>query len=293
LAKRIRFGDELRSRALRAMLSHAFFRWESAVIIATFFIVLPALTLLLGSWIPWLPWWIWLLVGAVAETAILWASLSDEATAARVVAEMFRHQFDPRTLRQTQLRDRVEKALEYRARIEEVVQRTQKGVLREHLAETARQITTWIEQVYALARRLDAYESDPVLKQDLRSVPLAIKNFNSRLDLEDDRAVQAQLRETIASKEAQWANLQRLQNTMEKAEYQLENTLAAMGTVYAQLQLMGAKDVDSGRAQRLREDIAEQVTALQDVLETMDEVYKGQEYSIHQTDNKRANSRVR
>ncbi|RLC71237.1 MAG: hypothetical protein DRI52_05560, partial [Chloroflexi bacterium] len=85
--RRARFGDELRSRALRAMLSHAFFRWESAVTIAIFFIVLPALTLLLGSsWIPWLPWWVWLLSGAVAETAIVWASLSDEATAARVVA---------------------------------------------------------------------------------------------------------------------------------------------------------------------------------------------------------------
>ena len=130
-------------------------------------------------------------------------------------------------------------------------------------------------------QRLDAYESDPVLKQDLRSVPLAIKNFQARLELEDDESVRAQLRETIASKKAQWANLQRLQNAMEKAEYQLENTLAAMGTVYAQLQLLGAKDVDSGRAQRLREDIAEQVAALQDVLETMDEVYKGQEYSIH------------
>lgn len=280
--RRARFGDELRSRALRAMLSHAFFRWESAVTIATFFIVLPALTLLLGSsWIPWLPWWAWLLAGAVAETAIVWASLSDEATAARVVAEMFRRQFDPRALRRAKLRDRVEKALEYRVRIEEVVQRTQKGVLREHLIETARQITTWVEQVYALAQRLDAYESDPVLKQDLRSVPLAIKNFQARLELEDDESVRAQLRETIASKKAQWANLQRLQNAMEKAEYQLENTLAAMGTVYAQLQLLGAKDVDSGRAQRLREDIAEQVAALQDVLETMDEVYKGQEYSIH------------
>lgn len=284
MAKRTRFDDELRSRALRAMLSHAFFRWESAITIAVFFIILPTLTLFLGpSWIPWLPWWIWLLAGAVAEAVIVWASLTDEATAAQVVAEMFRRQFDPRTIRQTQLRDRVEKALEYRGRIEKVVQRTQKGVLREHLAETARQITTWIEQVYALARRLDAYESDPVLKQDLRSVPLAIKNFYSRLDLEDDGAVQAQLRETIASKEAQWANLQRLQNTMEKAEYQLENTLAAMGTVYAQLQLMGAKDVDSGRAQRLREDIAEQVAALQDVLETMDEVYDGQEYSVYRT----------
>ena len=275
MAKRTRFGDELRSRALRAMLSHAFFRWESAVTIATFFIVLPALTLLLGSWIPWLPWWAWLLAGAVAETVIVWASLSDEATAARVVADMFRRRFDPRILRRAKLRDRVEKALEYRVRIEKVVQRTQKGVLREHLTEAARQITTWVEQVYALAQRLDAYESDPVLKQDLRSVPLAIKNFQARLELEDDESVRAQLRETIASKKAQWANLQRLQNAMEKAEYQLENTLAAMGTVYAQLQLMGAKDVDSGRAQRLREDIAEQVAALQDVLETMDEVYSG------------------
>jgi len=274
--QRARFGDELRSRALQAMLSHAFFRWESAVTIAIFFIVLPALTLLLGpSWIPWLPWWVWLLAGAVAETAIVWASLFDEATAARVVADMFRRQFDPRTLRRANLRDRVEKALEYRVHIEEVVQRTQKGVLREHLMETARQITTWIEQVYLLAQRLDAYESDPVLEQDLRSVPLAIKNFRKRLETEDDEAVRAQLQETIASKEAQWANLQRLQNTMEKAEYQLENTLAAMGTVYAQLQLMGAKDIDSGRAQRLREDISEQVAALQDVLETMDEVYSG------------------
>jgi len=291
--RRAGFGDELRSRALRAMLSHAFFRWESAVTIAIFFIILPALTLLVGSsWIPWLPWWIWLLVGALAETAILWASLSDETTSAQVVANMFRHQFDPRTIRQTQLRERVEKALEYRGRIEEVVQRTQKGALREHLTETARQITTWIEQVYALAQRLDAYESDPVLKQDLRSVPLAIKNFYAKLEAEDDEAVQVQLRETIASKEGQWANLQRLQNTMERAEYQLENTLAAMGTVYAQLQLMGAKDVDSGRAQRLREDITEQVTALQDVLETMDEVYKGREYSLSQTERS-ANSRMR
>jgi len=284
LAKRTRFGDELRSRALRAMLSHAFFRWESAVTIAVFFIVLPALTLFLGpSWLPWLPWWVWLLIGGVAETAIIWTSLSDETTAARVVAEMFRRQFDPHTLRQKSLRERVEKALAYRVRIEEVVRRTQKGLLRDHLTETARQITTWVEQVYLLAQRLDAYASDPVLKQDLRAVPLAIKNFRKRLETEDDEAVRAQLQETIAGKEAQWAHLQRLQNTMERAEYQLENTLAAMGTVYAQLQLMGAKDIDSGRAQRLREDIADQVAALQDVLETMDEVYKGQEYSIHRT----------
>ncbi len=53
----------------------------------------------------------------------------------------------------------------------------------------------------------------------------------------------------------------------------MENTLAALGTLYTQLQLIGAKDVDSGRTQRLQEDIAEQIASLQDIAEAMDEVY--------------------
>jgi hypothetical protein len=46
-----------------------------------------------------------------------------------------------------------------------------------------------------------------------------------------------------------------------------------MGTVYSQIQLIGAKDVDSPRAQALRQSIAEEVAQLQDVIGAMDEVY--------------------
>jgi hypothetical protein len=46
-----------------------------------------------------------------------------------------------------------------------------------------------------------------------------------------------------------------------------------MGTVYAQMQLIGAKDIDSGRAQRLREDIVDEVSSLHDIVEAMDQVY--------------------
>ena len=60
---------------------------------------------------------------------------------------------------------------------------------------------------------------------------------------------------------------------MQKAELQMDGTLTAMGTIYSQLLLIGVKDVDSGRAQRLREDITEQVKQLQDVVSSMDEVY--------------------
>jgi hypothetical protein len=47
-----------------------------------------------------------------------------------------------------------------------------------------------------------------------------------------------------------------------------------MGTIYSQLMLVGTKDVDSSRVRRLREDMADEVHELQDVLESMDEVYE-------------------
>ncbi|UCC75959.1 MAG: hypothetical protein JSW37_10630, partial [Anaerolineales bacterium] len=156
---------------------------------------------------------------------------------------------------------------------EELVRRTDLGVLRDHLRETTAGIADWVANVFGLAKRLDVYHNDRTLLQDRREVPREIVGLRSRLEREDDEAVQQQLLETIATKEKQLTNLQKLQNMMEKAEYQLETTLTSLGTVYSQLQLISAKDIDSGRAQRLRDDIGDQVAALQSLHETLDEVY--------------------
>ncbi|MEJ2556961.1 MAG: hypothetical protein P8186_12170 [Anaerolineae bacterium] len=82
------------------------------------------------------------------------------------------------------------------------------------------------------------------------------------------------LRNTIADKERQWEYLSKLQNTMENAEYQMESTLAALGTVYAQLQTLDLRGAEKGHADRLRQEIDEQVAQLQDLSEAMDEVYQ-------------------
>lgn len=264
-----KFRDELERRAFRAMLSHAIFRLESAFTIALTII----LAFLFSKPFPWWQWWYWLILGVVAEALIIWTSLSDVETGQKVVAEMFRQEFDVRALRDKKLQERLEKALEYRHRIDTLVQHSEAGVLRGHLRDTTAGVTDWIASIFNIARRLDAYGGDKMIGQDMRSVPLAIQNFKKRLEIEDDEAVRAQMREAIRSKEAQWENLQKLQNTMEKAEFQLENTLAALGTLYTQLQLIGARDVDSGRTQRLQEDIAGQIASLQDIAEAMDEVY--------------------
>jgi hypothetical protein len=263
--------DTLRQRALWAILQHAFFRTESALIIAG--------SMLLAFFVPYLPvplWqpWFWVAGGVLAEIGLGVATLLDPKINAAVVARLLRTDFDADRIRTPETRARVEQALEYRKRIEGTLSAQPGGVLRDHLNQIALDIDQWIANIYALAVRLDVYQHDDIVKQDLVGVPRALQDLQARLKREDDAGVRAQIEETIRGREAQLATLQALENTMERVNYQLEQTLTALGTVYSQLLLVGAKDIDSGKAQRLRQDIAEQVSSLQDLSVSLDEVYR-------------------
>ncbi|MCX7839089.1 MAG: hypothetical protein N2559_06490 [Anaerolineae bacterium] len=88
-------NTNLRSRATTAIITYAIFRWESAATIA--------LTILLAYFVPrpfeWWQWWYWLIIGGVAEIAIIITSIQDANTGARVVAEMLREEFTPQPSR--------------------------------------------------------------------------------------------------------------------------------------------------------------------------------------------------
>jgi hypothetical protein len=261
---------DLERRAWRAMLVNAFFRWESAATIA--------LTILLAFFLPqpfpgW-QWWFWLIGGALAEAAVVYSSLSDPEFRSRVVREMLRQEFDPEEVQDAKYRGYLEQAIEYRERIEEAVARRRKGILRDHFEETARQIDDWIRNIYQVARRLDGFDEDDLIHRDLERVPRRIEELEQQLANEDDPRVREQLEETLGAKRDQYENLQQLGNDMQRAELQLEHSLTAMGTIYSQLLRVGAKDVDSSRVRRLRDEMADEVRELQDVLDSMDEVYE-------------------
>jgi hypothetical protein len=276
MAKRSSLTESLERRARRAIFWHALLRWESAVIIALTLVILAFLALLSlvpGSSFPLLWAFVALAVGIVTEGIVFFSSITDEEENARVVANLLRDQYNPKSLRSRKRKAQLNKALEYEALIISTVQHTREGVLHDRLARTIEPVDDWIEAIYRLASRLDGYEQNQVIKRDLRTVPLAVDNFNKRLAEEDDPAVQKTLRNTISDKERQWEHLSHLQNTMERAEYQLESTLAALGTVYAQLQAIDVRGAEKGRTERLRQEIDEQVVQLQDLSEAMDEVY--------------------
>lgn len=249
------------------MLSSAFFSVESAVIVAL------AIVLFGLGYHPF-SWWqnaYWLIFGAVAEALYLGVTLTDPKAAQRAVAQMLTEQFDPGQIKNPNARDRLKRALEYRRLIAETAAK-QTGVLRSHIEATVGELDTWIEQIHRLAQRMDAYEENAVLTRDRRMVPLDLKNLQRRLATETDPQVIEELKEAIQTKETQLENLRALQNQIKRAEIQLEHTLSALGTVYTQVQLIGSKEIDSARAQRLQAEIQDEVLSLQDTLSALEEV---------------------
>lgn len=266
--------DQLRERAWRAILGAAFFSVESAVIIALT-IVLFGLGFAPFEW--WQPWF-WLIFGAVAEAAYLGVTVTDPNSAARAVDRMLSDRYDPNDIRNPVARERLKRALEYRRLIGEAAFK-HTGAMRRSIEHTATEVNDWIEQIYTLARRMDSFEENEIINRDRRMAPHDLKSLRRRLEQETDPGVRAELEEAIQTKEAQIANLRSLENNVKRADIQLDHTLSALGTVYAQLQIVGgSRDVDGGRATRIQEEIRDEVASLQDMISAIDDVQSYQGY---------------
>lgn len=259
--------DPTRQRALGAIVSNALFRWESAVTIA----LTAILFLFVKEPFPWWQDWFWLVGGAIAEIALVASALTDPQAAQEAVAREFENQYDLRQIRNPVSRQRVERALEYRRNMLTLVGR-HSGAMRVQLQQTVDDVNDWIQHMYELALHVDSFESNELVERDRRAVPQQLEKARLRLSREQDPAVRADLENQVNQLEQQQANLEATANSIKRAEIQLESTLSSLGTIYAQMSLLGTKDVDSARAQRLRLEIQDEVSSLQDTIEAMDEV---------------------
>lgn len=271
---RDQLSREMQERIKKSLLSYSIFRPESAIVIALT-LILTAVSLMGIPDLVWFPqWWMWMLFGLVGEGLIVLSTLRDENFYNQVLNEIFHMRFDISSIRNQELRQKVAKALEYRELIGKEIERKHDPALDEYLTDTARGLEDWIAQVYRLALGLDAYQMDRIIQRDMQAVPQELQKYKELLVREKGSAVQADIERTVSLKQAQWDALNSLRNTMAKAQLQLEDTLTAIGTVYMQVVLLGSKDARSTRAQRLQQDMVEQIRQLQDTSNAMDEIYQ-------------------
>jgi rubrerythrin len=215
---------------------------------------------------------IWL----IAQAILLYFAATNEKSHAKVIEEMLRPrvQFNPAAIQDSTLRAKVDEALKYWELIENTVTKSPETSMRDRFERTTREVTHWLQAVYDLATRVDKFQVNPVIRQDLQRVPADIRTLEKKLAQEDSPEVRRQLERTIADKQRHLQTLKNLEDSMDRASYQLDSTISALGTIYSQLLLVGSKDEAGNRVNRLQDEISEQVQRLEDLSEVMDEVYQ-------------------
>jgi len=168
------------------------------------------------------------------------------------------------------------RAAEYRGRIRDSIREKNRAPYADQLATIEEKLGQWQQQVTRLVSRLSAFDADVVLQRDLREVPAQISRLEGQLDGEQDAQVRLQMQETLDGYRTHQAQLDALVSLMRRTRLQLEQTLSAMGTIYSQVQMLQAMDIDGSRARQIADDISDQVAGLSDLLAAMAEVYGGQ-----------------
>ncbi len=264
--------NELQKEAQSLLLQYAFFRWENAVVIAGSLL----LSVLYRRPIPGWPAWGWALLGIIGVGVIVYSSMTDKDANAKILVDLMQQEFNAKEVRDEKLRQDVEKGMEYQRRIEDLIQSQRPGILRDRLEDTAGQLTEWVANIFALAKRLDAYKQDSLLARERSAVPKEVETMEARLKLEGNDAIRKQMGDVLTGKRAQLEALQALHNRMHQAQLQMDQSLTALATVYSQVRLVDAQDIASGQTERLRADIQEQVNRLNDLVASINDVYNYQ-----------------
>lgn len=272
--------SDLRQRALGALVKNAVFSPLSALVIAAG-IALIGLDVdipVLGAALNLSPWW-WLAALLPLWVIVVGLQVLSRSAGEAAVSQALREAFDVAVITNPHLQQNVAQAIAYRQRIDAAVDRFQNNIMHDRMKDAADQVEEWVRRIYTLSVRLDAFRNDGVISADLRSVPESIRSLQQRLLTAGDESLRRDIQDTIDRRKTQLAALETLSRTMSRAELQLENTLTALGTVYSQMLLVDAKEVDSSKTQRLRDSILDQVNSLNDVLSSMDEVYELKSHS--------------
>jgi hypothetical protein len=251
------------------MLTEAVLTWPSlATIILTILAFFGQISIGIPGWQPWM----WIAVGSVLEVIYLVVTMGDPAVRDRALNRMLQDRYDPRDIRNYSARQKLQKALEYKKVIDEFVGK-QSGAMRVALQDTATEIEDWIALIYRLARSIDTFKSNTIIERDRRAVPTELAAMERRLKQETDPGVRAELQKAIDIRKALVGDLQRVSSLLKRTEIKMDTTVAQLSNVHAKLQLIDAKELDSGRAQRLQAEIREEITSLEDIVSAMDDVY--------------------
>ena len=217
-----------------------------------------------------------LAVGLVTiELIWLRAGLKDERRRDKALATVLQAKVPFRldAIRDRRLKARLVKALQYWVRIDDLSRPMAHPTWQDQFLATQQNVTRWLQTIYDLACRVDYIRFDLAGRPEWRNLSLTIQNYQQKLAAETDQKQRRRLEGMLTHHLQQLQSFQALQNDLDQALAQLDQTITALGTVHSQ-QLVLAHATRQGRQSRQVEiDVQEEIQRLQDLAEAVAEVY--------------------
>ena len=246
-------NSEARQKVFGTLLANALLRWETLVTLMVTLILFLFVGNVSLPFIEWQPWF-WLVLGGLAETVLVASTLADPEATEQALAEDFEREYDLRNIRNRISRERLRDAFEYRRNMLKLADAA-RGAMRTRKRTLISDINDWIAHMYNLANRIDYFEDNDLAARDLQQVPRKIAEVKRLIKNDKNEQTRRDRMQQLELLQKQLMSLEASARTIKRAEIHLESTLSALGTVYAQMSLLGTKDTGSTRGQRLSIEI--------------------------------------
>lgn len=253
-----------------ALIQQALLCWENAVIIA--------MAILLSAFFPrpfsfW-PAWGWGMLALFGVAAITLSSLGAVETRAAAMEGILYQEYNPAEIKTPAIRTVFLQSLKYRSTIEQMISATPEGIIRVRLNDLADKVKQWIAYIYQLARMIDHYQRDPMLRRDPKAIQAELARIQAALQNETNPNLISESRNLEASKRKYLHTTEALEDKMRAARMQLEQSLDAMATIYTQLKLLETRDLEGVNALAIDHDIDEQVSRMGELIDGLQKAYQ-------------------
>ncbi|MAU01268.1 MAG: hypothetical protein CL608_29335 [Anaerolineaceae bacterium] len=176
--------------------------------------------------------------------------------------------------------DELRQAHTYQANIAAMAQSATPDTMeRIRLEQLNGRVADWVHMIEEIVAHAQNQQEDRLLAEERQRVPAAIERLEKQLAAADDPVLQQKLERTLANRRRQMEQLEVAARNRQLAALKVENTLAQLGIIYSQLR-SGSFMSQSNSYERLSAEINEEVLALGDYLEALDELSSPAAYTV-------------
>lgn len=230
------------------VLAYALDRWQTAAVVLVACLGIAATVALFDS--NWPLILIFLAFAVLGVGAMVLVSFRD----AESLEEALFTKADLNALRDKLLREKVARAEAYQRAIRLAVREVRAPALRASLEMITRELSDPVALIFSLARRLDEYQTNQLIQQDIRRLTSG-RPLN-----------QAEL--------AQRDSLLKLQKLMADTSSAIDSALAQLGTSYTAIHLArSANELKGTSTSEVLDELRQQSEQLRDLNASLDEVY--------------------